>query len=210
MRHLEQFVLLPLVFVSEFVGKENTMADEIRFRRPIEEAGYSILYHALTLDRELSDQAFRLYSLLLKYAQQKDYAYPGIERLAEDPGKGEKSIRRAMNELMQRGLISRQRRFGTSSITWIEDPNDVYGDALERACEAVKNDRTDGHVVPKVTFDTWLKDTRLLSCQDGVFIIGVQNEFDRGWPENRLLSTVKRTLAGIVGKPVEVKFVVEA
>lgn len=55
--------------------------DEIRFRRRIEEAGYSILYHVLTLDGELSDQAFRLYSLLLKYAQQKDYAYPGVKRL---------------------------------------------------------------------------------------------------------------------------------
>ncbi len=252
--------------------------DEIRFRRRIEEVGYSILYHVLTLDRELSDQAFRLYSLLLKYAQQKDYAYPGIERLAEDLGKGEKSIRRAMSELMQRGLITRQWRFGTSSITWIEDPNDVYGDALERACEAVKNDRTDDHdpvkndrtedheavkndlsirskmtakekedknnkrgeeeeekepvhlsedeekeasiwqaalgelqlQITKATFDTWLKDTRPLSCRDDVFIIGTPNEFVRDWLEDRLRTTVERILVGIVGRPVEVQFVAES
>lgn len=107
--------------------RENNMADEIRFRRQIEEAGYSILYHTLTLDRELSDPAFRLYSLLLKYAQQKDYAYPGVKRLAEDLGKSEKSVKRALAELTERGLISRQRRFGTSTVTYIEDPNEVYG-----------------------------------------------------------------------------------
>ena len=62
----------------------------------------------------------------------------------------------------------------------------------------------------KATFDTWVRNTRLLSCQDDVFVIGAQNEFARDWLENRLLTTVKRTLVGIVGRPVEVKFVVEA
>lgn len=121
------------------------MADEIRFRRQIEDAGYSVLYHVLTLDRGLSDQAFRLYSLLLKYAQQKSHAYPGVKRLAEDLGKSEVSVSRALAELKERGLISRQRRFGTSTITWIEDPNQVYGDILEQTCESVENDSTEGH-----------------------------------------------------------------
>jgi hypothetical protein len=60
----------------------------------------------------------------------------------------------------------------------------------------------------KGTFDTWVMNTRLVSCQDDVFVIGAQNEFDRDWLENRLLTTVKRTLVGIVGHPVEVSFVV--
>jgi len=38
--------------------------------------------------------------------------------------------------------------------------------------------------------------------------IGAQNESARDWLENRLLTTVKRTLMGIVGHPVEVRFVV--
>jgi hypothetical protein len=59
----------------------------------------------------------------------------------------------------------------------------------------------------KATFDTWVRNTRLVSCQDDVFVIGTQNEFARNWLENRLLTTVKRTLVGIVGHPVEVQFV---
>jgi predicted transcriptional regulator len=251
--------------------------DEIRFRRRIEEAGYSILYHVLTLDGELSDQAFRLYSLLLKYAQQRGKAWPGIERLAEDLGKSEKSVKRALAELRRRGLISRQRRFGTSSITYIEDPNDVYGDLLAQMCEGVKNDPTgdyegakndptDGHErvrndpslgskmtpkekeeeknkrekeeeekaihlseneekeaaiwqaalgelrlqMTKAAFDTWVKNTRLVSCQDNVFVIGAQNEFARDWLANRLITTAERILVGIVGHSVEVRFVVNA
>ena len=60
----------------------------------------------------------------------------------------------------------------------------------------------------KATFDTWVRNTRLVSCQDDVFVIGAQNEFARDWLENRLLTTVERTLVGIVGHPVEVRFVV--
>ena len=60
----------------------------------------------------------------------------------------------------------------------------------------------------KATFDTWVRNTRLVSCQDDVFVIGAQHEFARDWLENRLLTTVKRTLVGIVGHLVEVRFVV--
>lgn len=60
----------------------------------------------------------------------------------------------------------------------------------------------------QATFDTWVGNTRLISCQDDVFVIGAQNEFARDWLANRLLTTVKRTLVGIVGHPVEVRFVV--
>jgi hypothetical protein len=60
----------------------------------------------------------------------------------------------------------------------------------------------------KATFDTWVRNTRLVSCQDDIFVIGAQNGSTRDWLENRLLTTVKRTLVGIVGHPVEVRFVV--
>ncbi len=60
----------------------------------------------------------------------------------------------------------------------------------------------------KATFDTWVKQTRVLAYEDGTFIIGVQNGYAKDWLENRLLGTVKRTLAGIVNRSVEVRFVV--
>jgi chromosomal replication initiator protein len=62
----------------------------------------------------------------------------------------------------------------------------------------------------KATFDTWVKQTYVLAYEDGTFIIGVQNGYAKDWLENRLLGTVKRTLAGIVNRSVEVKFVVHA
>ena len=62
----------------------------------------------------------------------------------------------------------------------------------------------------KATFDTWVKKTHVVSCEDGTFIIGVQNAFTKDWLENRLLTTIKRTLVGIVGRSVEVKFTVWA
>ncbi len=60
----------------------------------------------------------------------------------------------------------------------------------------------------KPTFNTWLKNTSLVSYEDGTFVIGVHNAYAKDWLENRLLSIIKRTLVGIVGHSVEVKFVV--
>jgi chromosomal replication initiator protein len=58
------------------------------------------------------------------------------------------------------------------------------------------------------TFDTWLRHTRVISSEDGAFVIGVHNGYAKDWLENRLLSMIKRTLTGIVQKSVEVRFVV--
>jgi chromosomal replication initiator protein len=60
----------------------------------------------------------------------------------------------------------------------------------------------------KATFDTWVKNTHVVSYEDGTFIIGVHNAFTKDWLENRLLTTIKRTLVGIVGHSVEVKFTI--
>jgi hypothetical protein len=60
----------------------------------------------------------------------------------------------------------------------------------------------------KATFDTWVKNTRAISHEEGIFVIGVPDALARDWLENRLLTTVERTLVGIIGYPVEVKFAV--
>ena len=67
----------------------------------------------------------------------------------------------------------------------------------------------------RATFETWLRDTRLLA-RDGVkFTVAVKNLFARDWLENRLLVPMKRTIAQLVkevegqeSSPVEVAFVV--
>jgi hypothetical protein len=60
----------------------------------------------------------------------------------------------------------------------------------------------------KATFDTWVKNTRAISHKGGTFVIGVYDALARDWLENRLLTTVERTLVGIIGHPVDVEFAV--
>lgn len=60
----------------------------------------------------------------------------------------------------------------------------------------------------RATFNTWLKGTRVVDSEEGEFVIGVRNDFAKDWLENRLQDTVLRTLSGIVGRPVEVRFIV--
>jgi chromosomal replication initiator protein len=62
--------------------------------------------------------------------------------------------------------------------------------------------------MPRAAYETWLRDTEFLTYEDGVFVIGVRNAYARDWLEDRLLSTVKRSLAGIMGRTVDVRFVI--
>jgi chromosomal replication initiator protein len=62
----------------------------------------------------------------------------------------------------------------------------------------------------QATFDTWLRDSRLLKHEDSTFVVGVKNGYAKEWLEHRLLPTIKRTLTRLTGRTVEVKFVVYA
>jgi DnaA N-terminal domain len=62
--------------------------------------------------------------------------------------------------------------------------------------------------MPKATFDTWVRDTKVVSFEDGVFIIGTANEYAREWLEGRLSSTATRMLTGLMNQSIEVRFIV--
>jgi chromosomal replication initiator protein len=62
--------------------------------------------------------------------------------------------------------------------------------------------------MPRASFDTWVRDTRPLSYQDGTLTIGVRNAYARDWLENRLSSTVSRLLVGVMNASVAVNFIV--
>jgi hypothetical protein len=62
--------------------------------------------------------------------------------------------------------------------------------------------------MPKASFDTWVRDTRLASYEDGLFTIAVCNAYARDWLESRLASTATRLLMGIMNRSVEVQFTV--
>jgi hypothetical protein len=63
--------------------------------------------------------------------------------------------------------------------------------------------------MPKAAFDTWVRDTEMLSYSDGEFTIGADNLYARDWVENRLSSTITRLLTGIMNRTVEVNFIVQ-
>jgi len=59
----------------------------------------------------------------------------------------------------------------------------------------------------KATYDTWVKQTSVVSV-NGTWKIAVPTNYAKEWWDSRLLTTVKRVLHGIVGQPCEPEFVV--
>ncbi|HBG74932.1 MAG: chromosomal replication initiation protein DnaA [Chloroflexi bacterium GWB2_49_20] len=64
--------------------------------------------------------------------------------------------------------------------------------------------------MPKASFDTWVRDTRIVSYNGGTFTIGVRNAYARDWLESRLSSTATRLLMGIMNQDVDIQFVVSS
>lgn len=60
--------------------------------------------------------------------------------------------------------------------------------------------------MPKAAYDTWVKDAELLSFDEDLFTIGVQNAYARDWLESRLKTTISKYLTGSVNRPVDVQF----
>ncbi len=62
--------------------------------------------------------------------------------------------------------------------------------------------------MPKASFDTWVRNTEIVSYEDNVFIVGVTNAYARDWLESRLSSKIKRLLCGILNRTVSLRFIV--
>jgi chromosomal replication initiator protein len=62
--------------------------------------------------------------------------------------------------------------------------------------------------MPKAAFDTWVRDTELITYEDGAFTIGVKNAYARDWLDDRLSSTVTKLLTGMMNRTVTVRFTV--
>jgi chromosomal replication initiator protein len=59
--------------------------------------------------------------------------------------------------------------------------------------------------VTRSNYETWLSDTVGLSYQRDQFIVGTPSVFAAEWLDKRLLSLIRKTLMGIIGRRVEVK-----
>ncbi len=58
-------------------------------------------------------------------------------------------------------------------------------------------------------YRTWVDGARLLSLENDVAVIAVENDYIRDWLQERLLSTFQRSAARIMRRPIELQFVVE-
>jgi chromosomal replication initiator protein len=61
--------------------------------------------------------------------------------------------------------------------------------------------------MPKANYDTWFKETYVVSEEDDVFCIGVPNAFAREWLENKYRTQVRASLQRLVGRTVDVRFI---
>src|SRR5437868_1638353 len=59
----------------------------------------------------------------------------------------------------------------------------------------------------RAQYDTWFKDTQVLSEEDDVFLIGVPNAFAREWLESKFRAQVRAALQHLLGRTVDVRFV---
>jgi len=61
--------------------------------------------------------------------------------------------------------------------------------------------------MPRAQYDTWFKETYVVSEEDDVYCIGVPNAFAREWLEGKHRTQVREVLQRLVGRTVDVRFV---
>ncbi len=106
--------------------------DKVIFRDLEKQYGFAQISHLITEDRLLSDLAVRVYLALLKYAMNKNYCFPGQDKLAKTIGKSRSSIFRGLNELRNRGLVSwKTRGLNKTNLYILEPISEIYAKKLD-------------------------------------------------------------------------------
>jgi DNA-binding MarR family transcriptional regulator len=72
--------------------------------------GFTQVPNFLLKSNKLSSGDKLAFAMLLSYAWQNDYCFPGQRRLGEDMGIDERNVRRHLKSLETHGLLSIQRR----------------------------------------------------------------------------------------------------
>jgi DNA-binding transcriptional ArsR family regulator len=69
-------------------------------------SGFTQVPNAILRSPDLTPAAKMTYAMLLSYAWQNDFCFPGQERLANDIGVSDRSVRTYLKELEEKGLLS--------------------------------------------------------------------------------------------------------
>ena len=84
---------------------------------PATRHGFTMVPNFLLTNKSLTVGAKLAYAMLLKYAWSNDACYPGQQKLAEDMGSGERSVRTYLKELEDEGLLEvTQRGLGKTNL----------------------------------------------------------------------------------------------
>ncbi|KAB2939243.1 MAG: helix-turn-helix domain-containing protein [Hyphomicrobium sp.] len=84
---------------------------------PVTRHGFTQVPNFILTNKALSVGAKLAYAMLLKYAWQDDYCFPGQLKLAADMGAGERSVRTYLNELETAGFLEvKQQGLGKTNL----------------------------------------------------------------------------------------------
>jgi DNA-binding transcriptional ArsR family regulator len=100
--------------------------------------GFTQVPNFLLKSKKLSSGDKMAFAMLLSYAWQNDYCFPGQRRLAEDLGLDERSVRRNLKALEANGLLTIQRR-GLGKTNIYELNLTVTSDVRSRADKNVRS-----------------------------------------------------------------------
>lgn len=77
---------------------------------PVSSGGFTQVPNYILRSKDLSVGAKLTYAMLLSYAWQNDFCFPGQETLAEDMGAGKRSVVRYIEELERAKCVSIKRQ----------------------------------------------------------------------------------------------------
>lgn len=79
--------------------------------------GFTMVPNHVLISKQLSPGAKLTYAMLLKYAWQNDFCFPGQERLANDMGVTDRSVRTYLHELEAQKFVGiKQRGLGKPNL----------------------------------------------------------------------------------------------
>jgi len=98
--------------MEHIAGRLNEIARNIEIvgADPATRFGFTQVPNFLLKSDSISAGAKLAYAMLLHYAWQNDFCFPGQDRLAKDMGSGKRSVIRFMAELERVGFIAVKRR----------------------------------------------------------------------------------------------------
>jgi len=101
---------------------------ETRYRNETASLGFVQLPTLVLCDKRLTSTKKILYAMFLRYAGSDNYCFPGIGKIAKGLGLQVRQVYNLIKDLEDLGLITREQREGRSSVYWIEEMANAYGE----------------------------------------------------------------------------------